>query len=62
MGNQVWITADVFVGPGVNIGDGAVVTARTSVFKDIEPWVVVSSQNALEKKERVMSVSNNKKR
>ena len=30
IGERVWITADVFVGPGVTIGDGAVVTARSS--------------------------------
>lgn len=38
IGNNVWITADVFVGPGVTIGDGAVVTARSSVFRDLPPW------------------------
>ena len=40
LANSVWVTADVFVGPGVAIGDGAVITARSSVFSDIEPWVV----------------------
>ena len=39
-------TADVFVAPGVTIGDGAVVTARSSVFHDIEPWTVVSGNPA----------------
>ena len=57
----MWVTADVFIGPGVNIGDGAVVTARTTVFEDIEPWVVVSSHNVLQKRERVMSVDDNSK-
>jgi len=40
IGQRVWIAADVFVGPGVTIGDGAVVGARSSVFRDIEPWTV----------------------
>ena len=40
LGERVWITADVFIAPGVMIGDGAVVTARSSVFNDIEPWTV----------------------
>lgn len=42
IGSQAWVTADVFIAPGVTIGEGAVVTARSSVFSDIEPWVVAS--------------------
>ena len=40
IGERVWITADVFIGPGVTIGDGAVVTARSCVFSDLPPWMV----------------------
>lgn len=40
IGERVWITADVFVAPGVTIGEGAVVLARSSVFENIEAWVV----------------------
>jgi len=46
LGDRVWITADVFVGPGVTIGDGAVVTARSSVFSDIPPWMVARGNPA----------------
>ncbi len=46
IGDQVWITADVFVAPGVTIGDGAVVGARSSVFSDVEPWSVVAGNPA----------------
>ena len=42
IGSWVWITADVFVGPGVTIGDGAVVTARSTVVHDVEAWTVVA--------------------
>jgi putative colanic acid biosynthesis acetyltransferase WcaF len=52
IGARVWITADVFVAPGVTIGDGAVITARSSVFHDIEPWVVASGNPARRVKER----------
>ena len=31
---QAWVAADVFVGPGVTIGYGAVVAARSTVMKD----------------------------
>lgn len=40
IGSRCWIAADVFIGPGVTIGDGAVIGARSSVFGDIEPWKV----------------------
>lgn len=46
LGKQAWITADVFVAPGVTIGDGAVIIARSSVFHDIEPWTVASGNPA----------------
>lgn len=46
IGERVWITADVFIAPGVTIGDGAVVTARSSVFHDIEPWTVAGGNPA----------------
>jgi putative colanic acid biosynthesis acetyltransferase WcaF len=40
IGARCWIAADVFVAPGVTIGDGTVVGARSSVFRDLPPWVV----------------------
>jgi putative colanic acid biosynthesis acetyltransferase WcaF len=39
--NQVWIATDAFIGPGVTIREGAVIGARSAVFKDVEPWTVV---------------------
>lgn len=53
LGERVWITADVFVGPGVTIGDGTVVTARSSVFGDLPPWMVASGNPATPRKRRV---------
>jgi len=44
--DQVWIAADAFIGPGVTIGQGAVVGARSAVFKYIEPWAVVGGNPA----------------
>jgi putative colanic acid biosynthesis acetyltransferase WcaF len=54
IGEQAWITADVFVGPGVTIGDGAVITARSSVFTDIDSWVVARGSPAVAIRQRVM--------
>jgi putative colanic acid biosynthesis acetyltransferase WcaF len=39
---DAWIAADVFIGPGVTIGAGAVVGARSTVTKDVAPWMVVA--------------------
>lgn len=41
-----WVAADAFVGMGVTVGEGAVVGARASVFKDVEPWTVVGGNPA----------------
>ena len=54
IGDRVWITSDVFVGPGVTISDGAVVLARSSVFHDVAPWIVVAGNPAMFKKNRVL--------
>jgi putative colanic acid biosynthesis acetyltransferase WcaF len=35
IGNGVWLAADCFVAPGVNIGANAVIGARSSVFNNI---------------------------
>lgn len=52
IGTRAWVTADVYVGPGVKIGEGAVVGARASVFKDVAPWTVVAGNPAREIKKR----------
>ena len=35
VGPQAWVAADVFIAPGVTIGEGAVIGARSSVFGDM---------------------------
>jgi putative colanic acid biosynthesis acetyltransferase WcaF len=52
IGGWVWITSGVFVGPGVTIGDGAVVLARSSVFTDLPAWMVAKGNPAVPVKER----------
>ncbi len=46
IGAGAWVCADAFIGPGVCIGEGAVVAARAVVVKDVEPWVVVGGNPA----------------
>jgi putative colanic acid biosynthesis acetyltransferase WcaF len=44
--NGVWVAADVFVGPGVTIGDNAVIAARAVVIKDVEENTIVGGNPA----------------
>lgn len=37
---QAWVATDVFIAPGVTIGAGAVIGARSSVFKDMPSGMV----------------------
>ena len=53
IGERAWIAADVFLAPGVTVGDGAVITARSSVFHDIDPWTVAAGNPAKPVRERV---------
>jgi len=54
IGENAWVAADAFVGPGVSIGEGAVVSARASVFKDVQAWAVVAGNPAVFIKQRVV--------
>jgi len=58
IGAKAWITADVFIGPGVTIGEGSVVTARSSVFADIPSWVVARGNPATPIRARVLDSEN----
>ena len=40
IGDDSWICADAFLGPGVSIGDGAVIGARAVVTRDQPAWMV----------------------
>ncbi len=52
--NGAWVAARALVGPGVVIGEGAVVGAASSVFKNVAPWTVVGGNPARVIKRRVM--------
>lgn len=46
IGRGVWVAADAFIGPGVTVGDGCVVGARSVVCSDLPPGVVVAGNPA----------------
>ena len=43
-----------FVGMGVTVGRGAVVGARSAVFRDVAPWTVVGGNPARFIKQRTL--------
>jgi putative colanic acid biosynthesis acetyltransferase WcaF len=54
IGAQAWLAADVFVAPGITIGEGAVIGARSSVFKDMPAGMVCFGYPCVPVKPRVM--------
>jgi putative colanic acid biosynthesis acetyltransferase WcaF len=51
--DEVWLASDVYVGPGVTIRKGAVVGARSSVFKSLPAMMVCFGSPAEAKKPRI---------
>lgn len=58
IGDQAWLATDVFVAPGVTVGEGAVVGARSSVFHDLPPMMVCVGSPAKPIKNRCMKIDN----
>lgn len=54
IGSGVWICADAFVGPGVTIGDNAIVGARACVMRDVPAGVIASGNPAKVVRDRPM--------
>jgi putative colanic acid biosynthesis acetyltransferase WcaF len=52
--DQAWIGAASYIGLGVTIGQGAVVGATSSVYKNVAPWTVVGGNPAKLLKNRVI--------
>jgi putative colanic acid biosynthesis acetyltransferase WcaF len=55
VGDQAWVCADAFVGPGVTVGEGAIVAARAVVVKDVSPWDIVGGNPAKFIKKRALN-------
>ena len=52
VGSQAWIASDVFVAPGVKIGDGTVVGVRSTVLHDLPAGMVCFGTPAKPVKDR----------
>jgi putative colanic acid biosynthesis acetyltransferase WcaF len=53
--DQAWIGASAFISMGVTIGQGAVVGATSSVYKNVDSWAVVGGNPAKFIKKRVIN-------
>ncbi|MGY5451692.1 WcaF family extracellular polysaccharide biosynthesis acetyltransferase [Agarivorans sp. MS3-6] len=52
--SQAWVATDCFISPGVTIGEGAVIGARSSVFKDMPDGMICAGSPAKPVKPRLM--------
>jgi putative colanic acid biosynthesis acetyltransferase WcaF len=50
--SQCWIATDVFIAPGITIGRGTLVGARSSVFKDLPAGKICLGNPAIAIKDR----------
>ncbi|XAM00177.1 glycosyltransferase [Phycisphaeraceae bacterium D3-23] len=46
VGSGVWVCAEAFIGPGVKVGDNALVAARAVVFEDVPEGMIVAGNPA----------------
>lgn len=53
IGEKCWIATDVYVAPGVSIGNGTVVGARSSVFKNLPAGKICTGTPAIIIKDRI---------
>lgn len=52
VGDDVWICADAFIGPGVRVSDRAIVAARSVVVRDVASGTIVGGHPAAWIKDR----------
>lgn len=57
IGERAWIAAESFIGPGVSIGAGAVIGARSVVVKDIPEWMVCAGNPCKPIRPRIVRTS-----
>lgn len=52
--DYAWVCAEAFIGPGCEVGEGAVVAARAVCMKSVPAWKVVAGNPACVVKDRVV--------
>lgn len=52
IGNDVWLGYESLIMPGVKIGDGAIIAAKSVVVKDVPPYTIVGGNPAHPIKQR----------
>ncbi len=52
IGAKAWIAAEAFVGPGVSVGEGAIVGARGVAVKDVPVWEIWAGNPARKIRDR----------
>lgn len=52
IGDFAWVATEAFIHPGVNVGDGCVIGARSVVIKDMPSWMVCAGHPCKPIKER----------
>jgi putative colanic acid biosynthesis acetyltransferase WcaF len=57
IGERAWVCTEAFIGPGVEIGAGAVIGARSVVTKNMPEWMVCAGSPCKPLKPRVMRES-----
>ncbi|SFQ83618.1 DapH/DapD/GlmU-related protein [Hymenobacter arizonensis] len=55
IGEQVWIAAEAFVHPGIIIGDGCVIGARSVVTKNMPEWMVCAGHPCIPIRARIIA-------
>ena len=54
IGANCWVAAEAFVGPGVTMGDGAVLGARGALFEDAEALTIYRGNPAVAVRKRAL--------
>lgn len=54
IGDQAWVCAGAFVGPGVSVGEGAIIGAASVATRNVPAWAIVAGNPAREVKRRVI--------
>ena len=54
IGEQCWVASEAFVGPGVTMGDRAVLSARGVLFRDAAPDGIYQGNPAVKVKQRAL--------